>query len=180
MALVSAHGRPLFSNDLWDRLDEILRNACAFDPAARYKNAQTLLEAIPEVVVTVSGSPSRKDLQSEISLSDAEAVTLSELLSQCTTVDDWTRVDAVKDRVDLVGYQFTLALRRLQELGLAETRMTSSYNSFSNEDQEYAVCQPTPSGVRWAQSNGAVLGDSLRFHEATRKPTNGSQDEFPF
>ncbi|MBK9263138.1 MAG: protein kinase [Polyangiaceae bacterium] len=53
---------PIFSSQLWDCLDEVLRKACSFDPAQRFQNASELFNALPEgmIVRSVPGKNCRR------------------------------------------------------------------------------------------------------------------------
>ncbi len=166
----------LFSAELWDRLDNVLARACAYNPEDRFQTARELNDALPDFIVTeLSASPSRtSNSASDTTLSPPELITLAQLIAECSMPSEWSGLYYVRSRTKLGAYDFSLALRRLMDLGLIESRDGETFNGSTAIE-----LRPSDSGVRWAHANGSLIFAAQEEDSAARKTSDGEED-LPF
>lgn len=161
---------PIFSNELWDYLDHVLQKACAFDPAQRFQNAQELLNALPEGMVVRSAPGKELRTRADTTLTKPEIVTLAQVIADCPTESESMSAYELRRGSSLSAYEFSLALRRLGELGLVEA--TEEFD----RDERYTGFRPTDAGVRWAQSHAPEVEAAIGRNSNTS--SNGA--DIPF
>lgn len=91
---------PLFANELWDCLDDVLHRACAFHPVDRFQNAGELLAALPETIVTRSGFVIPVNTPADTTLSAQEMLTLVSVIEACPAITDWITPHSLRKEVD--------------------------------------------------------------------------------
>jgi serine/threonine protein kinase len=139
----------IFSNDLWEHFDEILRKACAYDPKERFRSGQELLDALPEVTVIGVGKSNRVRPLPEIVLKDYEKIVLCKIIEFCPSETNWvwTRhiIGKKADQIDSMKLAFSLD--RLMELNLIESKIEQ------DDGEEFTVYRQTKTGLEWARLN---------------------------
>ncbi len=138
---------PSFSSELWDYLDVVLSKACAFDPALRFQNAQELFDALPEGMVVRSAPGKALQTRADTTLTNPEIVTLAQIIADCPTATSWISINALRLESALSKYEFSMALQRLGELDLIESREeTGRHDTHTSYRQ-------TDAGYQWAGSH---------------------------
>lgn len=137
----------LLSDALFDELDGVLQKACQVDPDGRYRDAGELVSALPTVVLTTKSAQvatsSRRD-----SLSKDEELVLKKVIGHCPIGGDFVGVWQLQPTKSRPHFTFSLALRRLKELGLI-----TDVDAFDESGERYPAVHPTDKGIQWAQAH---------------------------
>ena len=163
----------LFSNELWDCLDQVLAKACAYNPDDRFRSGQELVEALPVPMVVRAGRERPSESPADTTLSPPEVMTLTAVIGACLADSDVVFVHTLRRELALSAYQFSLALRRLTELAFIKSVEDTDYNG-----NRLSGFSPTETGVRWAQSHldevdAIIRGTAIPAEEA-------DSDDIPF
>lgn len=161
------------TEDVWDALDALLAKACAYDPANRYADAEALLQEFPTVVLGLDarGAPKvQHQRQSTITLSLNERVLLYELVSRCPSSESSTSVYRAMNESRLADYDFTMSIRRLEELEFVE--VLTEREDFNGDP--YTATRPTRAGILWAHEHQEEM------NEARARERAASTDDVPF
>lgn len=167
------------SDTLWDALDGILENACAFRAEDRYASASELLQALPEIHLGHSGSTPESNYRNRTEqgqLRESELAILSELIANCPTdeqgIPTYSLEQVLTRALTVSRFDLSLGVRTLQDRHMAE-------HAFVDDEHGDAlqVLRPTAIGIAWAQRHREEI-DKARSNYTT-KPYD-SYDDIPF
>jgi hypothetical protein len=162
------------TSDLWDALDSVLARACDFDPARRYSNANELLAALPVAVLGLHpshGVATQEQRPAAIALTVAERVALSDIIAECPSSEERTRLYHVREKTRLNEYHFAISVRRLEDVGFLQS--ASAEDDYGNR---YTLVQPTSNAVAWAHDHADEIASAI--DEVAPKRAN--DDDIPF
>jgi hypothetical protein len=144
-------------------------------PSCRaFPNARVLLEALPETVLGLNSSRGplvREQRPATITLSVAERVALSEVITECPSSDESTSVHQVRRKTRLNEYHVAISSRRLENIGFL--RASREEDEHGNS---YSMVQPTNDAVLWAHAHH----DEILAAIAEVSPEVSNDDDIPF
>ncbi|NJO56440.1 MAG: serine/threonine protein kinase [Rhodospirillales bacterium] len=140
---------PGLSDDLWDKLDEILQNACAYEPKARYEDAGALLNALPEVVLVKADVRLPKSaIAGNVSLGWRELQLLAALIAACPTDSAVVSYWNLSQRAGLGDFAFSMAFRELRRMGFIDVDQEED-----RDGNTWEAFRPSGSAFEWARSH---------------------------
>lgn len=135
------------SDALFDALDGVLQTACQLDPTKRYRDAGEFVSALPTIVLT-TGSAQVATSSSRDSLNKDEQNVLFQVIGRCLSESDVVGVWQLQPIKSRPAHTFSLAFRRLKELGLI-----AEADAIDEHGKQYKAVHPTENGIQWAQAH---------------------------